>query len=230
MHSEDRSIHYSCELFHAPRQHKQSDIQKLYFELSQTPGAGYDNTNFTVPGQPRLFSKRGDKTQSIAVFLPDRLLVIEEWADCTLSDYCHRLRMVAEHAVEVLGIQAFIAQTITLRSTCGLSHHPLALPFLTDTVCQQGGKIEPYFQRPLTIGGLKFVLPESPEHPGTFHIAIEPFRQEPREVFVELKAAYRGEPIQPGDLDPLAERVTDVREFVTGNIYPYLNQFDTPKG
>jgi len=227
MHSEDRSIHYSCEVFHAPLQHKQAAIQKLYFELSQTPGASYDNTNFTIPGQPRLFSKRGDKSQSIAVLLPDRVMIIEEWADCTLSDFCHRLQLVAEKAMEALGINAYIAQTITLRSTCGLTHFPAALPFLMDYACQQKGKIEPFFQRPLAIGGLKFVLPESPEHPGTFHIAIEPFRQEPREVFVEVKAAYRGQPIQAGDLDTIAERVTDARNFVTDSIYPYLNQFDT---
>ena len=228
MHSEDRSIHYSCEMFHAPRKHKQADIQKLYYELSQTPGAGYDNTNFTIPGQPRLYSKRGDKSQSIAVLLPDRLMVIEEWADCTLSDFCHRLRMVAEHGMEALEIKSFLAQTITLRSTCGLSHHQHALPFLMEKACQQQGKIEPYFQRPLAIGGLKFVLPEGPEHPGTLHISIEPFRQEPREVFVEVKAAYRGEPIEPDNLDILGERVTDARGFVTDNIYPYLEQFDTP--
>ena len=230
MHSEDRSIHYSSEVFHGPKQHKQADIQKLYYELSQSPGAGYDNTNFTIPGQPRLFSKRGQQSQSIAVFLPDRLMIIEEWADCTLSDYCQRLQLVVENAAEVLGVGPFVAQTVTLRSTCGLSHFQQALPFLMDHACQQQGKVDQFFQRPVAVGGLKFVLPESPEHPGTFHIAIEPFRQDPREVFVEVKAAYRGDPIQADDLDILAERVTSAREFVTDNIYPYLNQFDTPQG
>lgn len=226
MHSEDRSIHYSSEVFHGPLQHKQSDLQRLYFELSQVHGAGYDNTNFTVPGQPRFYSKRGKQTQSVAVFLPDRVMVIEEWADCAVDDFCSRLRAVVEHSSSVLGVGPFVAQTVTLRSTCRLTHFDQALPFLMDHVCQQSGRIAPFFQRPLAIGGLKFVMPETPDHSDTLHISIEPFRQEPREVFVEVKAAYRGEPVQADDAAVFTQRVLESRAFVTDNIYPYLNQFD----
>lgn len=230
MHSEDRSIHFSSEVFHGPVQHKQADVQRLYFELSQIPGAGYDNTNFTVPGQPRLFSKRGKQTQSVAVLLPDRIMIIEEWADCAVEDFCNRLRIVIDQAAAVLGVGPFLAQTITLRSTCRLTHFEQALPFLMDHVCQQAGKINPFFARPLAIGGLKFVLPETPDHRGTLHISIEPFRQEPREVFVEVKAAYRGEPTPVDEVEVFTGRVLESRSFVTENIYPYLNQFDAPTG
>jgi len=228
MHTEDRLIHFSTELFHKPKAHPKPLLQKLYYELSQVPGCSYDNSDFNIPNQPKFHSRRGPKSQSVLVMLPDRLLIMEEWADLTLDAYVRKLEDVAAVAESILEIPAFTAQAVTVRATCPLSHFDDAREFLLDHACAQEGQIAPYFKRPIAVGGLRFVLPATPQHDGAYHILIEPFRQSPREIFVEVKSVYKdmGEDENPFPL--ITKRLRDVRGFISDNIYPYLDQFDTP--
>jgi hypothetical protein len=185
--SEDRIIHFSVELIHAPVQSKVQDLQKLYFELSQTRLGAYDSTDFTNPLQARFYSRRGKKTQSFALFLPDRIVLVEEWADVPLSDFQERVREVA---------------------------------------CAQDGKVGPHLQRPVSVGGLRFVLPETNEHEGALHITIESFRHSRDEVFVETKGVFARKPVGPDDIGIVIEHLRYTRSFVSNQIFSYLNQFD----
>lgn len=226
MHAEDRLIHFSVELIHAPAKREKAQIQELYFELSKIPGAGYDNTEFSVPNQPRFYTRRGSKTQSVMVILPDRLLIVEEWADCTLNAFVDRVANATECAKRVLNIQAILAQTAVMRAACALSHFSDARVFLIDHVCKQEGRIGPFFQRPIAVAGLRFVLPATPDHPGTYHIAIEPFRHALSELFVEAKAVYKSDDADGISSEDAANRLHEVRGFIRDNVYPYLDQFD----
>lgn len=228
MHAEDRSIHFSTELFHKPQTHQTQRLQKLYYELSQSGAGSYTNTDFNVPGQPRFYSRRGERSQSILVFLPDRFVLIEEWADMSLHEFLDKVWPVSRQVMLELDISSISMQTATLRSTCVLSHYKHAGAFLIDHACQQAGRIEPYFQRPIAVGGLRFVLPETSEHQGTLHVTIEPFRAAPSELFVEVKGVYRGEPMGVEELDRALDQIQYVRDFVTDSVYPYLEQYDTP--
>jgi len=228
MHSEDRPIHFSTELIHPPRKHQVPVLQKLYYELSQTRHA-YDSTDFTAPAQYRFYSKRPNNSQSLALFLPDRLVLIEEWAEVTASEFCERVREVAVRALNQLGVPFFAAQTATVRSTFSLTHFTDARVFLLDGACNQTDRIGPHFRRPVSVGGLRFVLPETPEHRGALHIVIESFRHNVREVFVEVKGVYGGQKIDAENVEQGLQHIRDVREFITANIFPYLNQFDLPQ-
>jgi hypothetical protein len=225
MQSEDRIIHFSCELIHAPAPVKKDALQKLYFELSQTRGAAYDSTDFSNPVQGRLYSRRG-KTQSLAVFLPDRVLLVEEWADITLTDFLDKVKEVASRAMEARGVSQYVAHTATIRATFALTHHEDSRPFLMETVCQQGGKIDPFLKRPLAVGGMKFVLPETNDHRGNLNVAIESFRHSKNEVFVEVKGVFGRERIDAANLDRVVENIRFVRSFITDNVQPYLAQYD----
>ncbi len=228
MQSEDLSIHFSTELFHKPVKHVVPDLQRLYYVLSQSGAGAYENTDFTVPGQPRFHTKRGRKSHSVAVFLPDRLAIVEEWADVSLPQFLDKVAAVSRQALLELSITAFTMQAVTLRSTCVLTHFDNAGQFLLDHACQQAGRVTPFFQRPIGVAGLRFVLPETPEHPGVIHVTIEPFRNSPNEIFIEVKGIYKGEPLDIDSLERPLERIESLRAFVTDNIYPYLNQFDVP--
>ncbi len=226
MHAEDRIIHFSTELIHRSTQHDVKSLQKLYYELSQTSHANYQSTDFSRPNQARFYSRRGKGTQSLALFLPDRILLMEEWADIALSEFLAKLDEVAGRAMVELGITEFTAQTVTLRSTFALTAHTDARVFLLERVCQQQDKIGPYFQRPVSVGGLRFVLPETPKCLGTLNVVIESFRQSAKEVFVEVKGVYQSERVGPDEMQMLKDRFFEVRKFISENIFAYLNQFD----
>ena len=228
MQPEDRLIHFSTELIHPPVQHQRPDLQRLYYELSQIPGAGYDNTDFNAPGACRFHSRRGQKTQSIAVFLPDRLVLIEEWADIALSQFVERIKAVGERAAGVFALKPFAAQSVTLRSTFSLTHHDDAADFLLHRACKLEGMLQPHFGRPLVTGGLRFVFPETPDHLGTLHVLAESFRHNPREIFVEVKGLFDRNAMLPNGLDAAAEHVQVVRRFILDRVFPFLNQFDVP--
>lgn len=226
MHVEDRIIHFSTELIHAPLQHSVPALQKFYFELSQGRMA-YESSDFSSPPQFRFYSRRGANTQSIALMLPDRLVLIEEWADLALVDFQEKVREVSRRSMAELGIPFFGAQAVTLRSTFALTHFDDARVFLFDHACQQEGLIGPYFRRPIGVGGIRFVLPETNEHPYALHIVIESFRHSPAEVFVEVKGIFNNQRIDAANTETAASNIRLVRDFITESIFPYLDQFDT---
>jgi len=225
--SEDRPIHFSTELIHPPRQHKVPVLQKLYFALSQVRGVGYESTDFSPPGPPKFYSRRGPKSQSLAVFLPDRLLVVEEWVDIPLPTFLDKVETVASHAMTELGIGPIAVQTATVRTTFALTHFEDARVFLLDHACRQEGRIGPYLGRPVAVGGLRFVLPETPEHRGTLHVTVESYRHSRNEVYVEVKGVFANQRVDRESLDAIRTNIVMVRSFINERIHPFLDQFDT---
>jgi hypothetical protein len=228
MHFEDRLIHFSTELIHPPVHHKIPVLQKLYYELSQTRAA-YQSSDFTTPVQYRFYSRQPPNAQSVAIFLPDRVTLVEEWVDIPLSDFLEKVREVASRGLSLLGMPLFMAQTVTLRSTFSLTHFDDARVFLLDHACAQEGRIEPHFKRPIAVGGLRFVLPETPEYPYSLHVIIESFRHGVREVFVEVKGIFNNQRLDAETIDKAVDNIRTVRQFISENIYPYLNQYDVPR-
>jgi len=228
MQAEDRIIHFSTELIHPPVQTPKEILQRLYFELTQTR-ASYDSTDFSNPGQVRFYSQRGKKTQSVLMILPDRIIIIEEWADIALSDFLEKVQAVGERALAARGISHYLAHTAMIRSTFALTHWDDARVFLMDHACGQAGLIEPYFHRPIAVGGLRYVLPESETDPGQLHVTIESFRHSKNELFVEVKGIFGRQPVGAGQMNVVQDNIRAVRDFISGRIHPYLNQFDQPR-
>ncbi len=229
MQPEDRVIHFSVELVHAPVKADKEGLQKLYYDLSQSDHAAYDSSDFSQPSQVKFHSRRGDKTQSVVVFLRDRVVIAEEWTDMPLSAFLDRVVEVGSRIFDVRGVEKILAHTATVRSTFALTHYEDARVFLLDNMCGQEGRIGPHFKRPVAIGGLKFVLPETPQHTGTYHVAIESFRHSRDEVFSEVKGVYARPPLGVGDFTQIVDHVREVRSFVSDGLFPYLNQYDIPQ-
>ena len=225
MQSEDRVIHFSVELIHAATGLRKDALQQLYFDLSRTKAA-YDNTDFSNPVQARFHSRRGQRAQSVCLFLPDRLLIVEEWADMPLSTFCERVEEVGERALVARGQPRYLVHAATVRSTLALTHHEDARQFLLDHVCQQAGRIQPYFQRPVAQGGLRFALPETEDQPGNLNVIIESYRHSRREVYVEVKGLFQQHPVAPGQMGTVVAHVRAVRDFIAERVQPYLAQYD----
>ncbi len=224
MQSEDRVIHFCVELIHHPAPVKRQALQKLYYELSQTRAA-YDNIDMADVVQARFHSRRG-KAQSLAVFLPDRVLLVEEWAEIPLSDFEEKVRVAAPRILETRGVSQVVVHSATVRSTFALTHYADARVFLLDNACSLGGRISPFFQRPIATGGLRFVFPETNEHAGALHVNIESFRHSTNEVFVEVKGIYGRKPTDAANIDPVIHNLHQTRMFITERVFPFLQQFD----
>jgi hypothetical protein len=221
MHSEDRLIHFSSELVHKPVTPDMTLFKRFYYELSQSPVSAYDNTDFSNPSQP--------KTYSGLVLLPDRLVILEEWADSTLPAFVERVGAVGRCYLEVVKAEAFHAQVVTLRAACSISHGDSAKDFVLHRLCgQPRDAMVETLGRPCDLSAVRFVFNETPDYPGTFHVSIEPFRFGPREVFIEVKAVFRNLSIDGSAMEQAQGALHDARAFLTDRLYPYLNAFDTP--
>lgn len=229
MQAEDRVIHFSTELIHPPVQHKKEVLQRLYFELSQTRLAAYDSTDFSNPAQVRFHSKRGKKSQSVAIFMPDRVVLVEEWADMAMNDFLEKVREVGSRALAARGLPCYVVHTATLRSTFALSHCDDARAFIIERCCGQQDKVNPFFQRPIATAGLRFVLPETNEDPGAFYVTAESFRHSRNEVFVEVKGIFGKRQVGAEEINVVLDNIRSVRSFISHRVYPYLNQFDQPR-
>ncbi len=229
MQSEDRIIHFGVELIHTPLRYKKESLQKLYYELSQTRNAAYDSTDFTNPAQARFYSKSGKRTQSICLFLPDRVLILEEWAEIPLGAFLEKVDAIGARILEMEGVNHFIAHTATIRSTFALTHVPDGRVFILEHMCGQEGRIGQHFQRPISLAGLRLHFPDTDEYPGNFQVAIEPFRQSRNEIYVEAKGIFTREPIGAGGMKIITDHCRGVRSFISDRVFPYMNQFDVPK-
>ena len=229
MQVEDRPIHFSTELIHAPKPLQVPALQRLYYELSQTRAA-YMNTDFSPHAPPRCHSRRGRQSQSLLVFLPDRLLVAEEWVDISFRDFLERMETVAIRALPLLEVGPIRAQVATVRTTFALTNFPDSRAFLLERVCAQTGRLAPYLSRPVAVGGLRFVLPETPEHPGNLHVTIESYQRSRNEIYVEVKGIYLNQGVTAEKVSKLSENFKCVREFIGQSVQPYLAQFDLPAG
>ncbi len=226
MQAEDRVIHFCVELIHPPAPIKRQELQKLYFELSQTRAA-YDSIDLANEAQARFYSRRG-KAQSIIVFLPDRTLLVEEWSDIPLSTFEEKVRIAGPIALQARGVKQVIVHSATVRSTFALIHYDDARVFLLDNACCLEGRIAPHFKRPIATGGLRLVFPETPEHPGNMHINIESFRHSADEIFVEAKGIFGRERINMPEIDPIIANLHATRHFITDRVFPFVDQFDCP--
>jgi hypothetical protein len=227
MQSEDRVIHFCVELIHPPAPVKRQALQKLYFDLSQTR-AVYDSIDMADLAQARFHSRRG-KAQSLLVFLPDRVLMVEEWSDIPLSDFEEKVRIAAPIVLEARGVSQVIIHSTTVRSTFALTHYSDARVFLLDNACCLEGRIAPHFDRPIATGGLRLVFPETNEHPGNLHINIETFRHSANEIFVEAKSIFGRQPVTIPDVEPIIGNLRKTREFISERVFPFLQQFDSPQ-
>jgi hypothetical protein len=229
MQQEDRPIHFSTELLFPAFPLKPQAIQRLYYELSQTETAAYDSVDLSRKGPPRFVSKRPPKAQSLALLLPDRVVVLEEWVDFPFAAFLDKARTVAAKVLETFELEAFTAQTATVRTTFALSFHDDARRFVLEQMCGQEGRIGPHFRRPILAGGLRFTLPAAENAPGDLQVLVESFRHARDEVFVEVRGAYRDQRIT-GDCEEAATNLQRVRDFIVDSVRPFIEQYDQPAG
>ncbi len=225
MHIEDRPIHFSVELIHNPTPIHKEALQRLYYDLTGTP-VSYDSTDFSFPMQTRFYSTHG-KSQSIALFLLDRAIIIEEWTSATFEEFLNRVKELGPKILQARNQGAFLAHAGTFRSTFALTRYDDAKTFIMEKLLNQSQElIIDHFGRPLATAGIRFVFPESNDTPGIYHVLIESFRHNKKELFVEVRGIFGRTLITAQNINVVVENLKDMREFLTQRLQPYLAQYD----
>ncbi|HOV32793.1 MAG TPA: hypothetical protein PLX23_05460 [Candidatus Hydrogenedens sp.] len=225
MHIEDRPIHFSVELIHNPTPINKETLQRLYYDLIGTP-ISYDSIDFSFPMQTRFYSTRG-KSQSIALFLLDRAIIIEEWTSTAFEDFLNKVKELSPKILQARKQTAFLAHVGTFRSTFALTQYDDAKIFILEKLLNQSQElIIDHFGRPLATAGIRFVFPESNDTPGIYHVLIESFRHNRKELFVEVRGIFGRTFITAQKIDVIIENLKDMREFLTQRLQPYLAQYD----
>ncbi len=226
MHIEDRPIHFSAELIHPPTPINKESLQRLYYELIGSP-VSYDSIDLSFPMQTRFYSMRGNKSQSILLFLLDRTIVIEEWASITFDEFLNKIKGLAPKILETRKQPVFLAHTGTLRSTFALTNYDDAKTFIVEKLLNQTNELMfDHFGRPLTTAGIRFVFPESNDTPGIYHVLIESFRHSKKELFVEVRGIFGRTPVSTQNIDLIINNLKEMREFLIKRLQPFLAQFD----
>jgi hypothetical protein len=228
MESTGKPIHFSTELIYPALQLSRPALERLYDELAEVEEADYETAELDGPRPPRFHTKRGDDRQSVAVFLPDRIAVVEEWTDLSLEEFVQKMEAVAGRAMETFELTSIVAQTVTLRNVFALEHFDDSRVFMLEQVCGQHGRLGPHIRRPIMIGGMRFVLPHTPEIPGDLHVSIESYRREKAKVYVEVRGIYGNLSVLPSSIGTLRAHFDHVNAFIDENIQPFLDQYDVP--
>lgn len=226
MHIEDRPIHFSVELIHAPVPIHKETLQRFYSELLGS-SVSYDSIDTTFPMQVRFYSTRGNRSQSILLFLPDRILIIEEWVSITFDEYLHKVTELSPKLFSIRNQMVFLAHTCTIRSTLALTNYDDSKNFILEKFINHSSNIIfDYFGRPVATAGIRLVFPESNETPGIYHLLIESFRHSKKEVFVEIRGIYGRAPVTIQNTHILAEHLKELRYFLTQRVQPFLAKRD----
>jgi len=225
MHIEDRPIHFSVELIHNPTPINKEALQRLYYDMIGTP-ISYDSIDFSFPMQTRFYSTRG-KSQSIALFLLDRAVIIEEWTSAVFEEFLNKVKELSPKILQARNQAAFLAHAGTFRSTFALTQYDDAKTFILEKLLNQSPElIIDHFGRPLATAGIRFVFPESNDTPGIYHVLVESFRHNKKELFVEVRGIFGRTFITAQKIDVIIENLKDMREFLTRRVQPYLAQYD----
>jgi len=226
MHIEDRPIHFSVELIHSPAPINKEILQRFYYDLIGSP-VSYDSIDFSFPMQTRFYSTRGNRSQSIVLFLLDRTIIIEEWTAITFNEFLNKVKELGPKILQVRNQMVFLAHTGTLRSTFALTRYDDAKSFIMEKLLNQSQELMiDHFGRPLATTGIRFVFPESNDTPGIYHVLIESFRHSKKELFVEVRGIFGRQPVPAQNIDLIIENLKEMREFLTKRLQPYLAQYD----
>ncbi|HOK09282.1 MAG TPA: hypothetical protein PLT82_11725 [Candidatus Hydrogenedens sp.] len=226
MHQEDRPIHFSIELIHNPTPINKEQLQRLYYDLVGT-SVSYDSIDFSFPMQTRFYSTRGNRSQSIVLFLIDRTLIIEEWASITFDEFLNKVKELSPRILSARNQPVFLAHTGTLRSTYALTRYEDSKILILEKLLNQKQElIIDHFGRPTTAVGVKLIFPESNDTPGIYHVLIESFRHSKKELFVEVRGIFGRTIVTNQNIHLILENLQDMREFLVKRIQPFLSQFD----
>ncbi len=222
-----RTIAYQAEILHPPTALRADAVQGIHNTLYRQPNLAYQNFQVAQDGIHLINLPQTPGQVSAVTFLPDRIVLREEFRSTTIEDFATRIVNVTRTAFQSLSIPVSLAQQFIVRSLITPRHSKDSREFLTERILGGGSSALDAFGRPLHSAGVRLQFPQTNEHRDTYHVRIETWHQDPRSVWIENTGSF-AQPTTTENLPTLGEQLYATYRFLTGPISEFLSRHDQP--
>ena len=219
-----RTIAFLCDLIHPPVTPDPKAIQRLHNAQFESGDPVYQSFNVSHEGASLSNPVTSPGASSSVHFTADRIRFKEELSGLTAEEFGARVTSLTARAVELLGLQLFTAQQVTVRSLVNTRHFSDSRRFLKAGMFGFDNEVDDFGREP-HLYGMRMVFPPSAERPNAHSLRIESFNSDPRSVFVENQGSFGPTVVRSG-LDVLGQNVTETYAFVVERALTFLAHFD----
>jgi hypothetical protein len=228
-------------------------IVAVYNKLKEP--SGYPYKNIDLQSDPPTLSTKREDGESNCKISNDKIDIEEEQPDkaMTIDDFVHVVKtVVLAFGPDV--VPFFVVQRCTMRFLVQAHGSNDVIILLAKKIANVYDKIDP-FGRPPSHFGIKFRFgpgiinddeednsgsetddekpneKQATESPPVIHknfitLRFESYGRNPHQVVIDVDAHYP-EPIEPHELEKIAQNIRETYNFVNDNAVKFLNQFDT---
>jgi hypothetical protein len=224
MHYAPRTIAFVTEIFHPPRQADPGPIQRVHNHLFRSGNPLYQSFAVTPNGAVLSNPAAQPGAVSMAAFLGDRFQFREELSSLTVEDFASRVRTVSELVTEIVGLQVFTAQQVSIRTLVNPRHFKDSRAFLKQGMFRLGSETEDFGREPQLLG-MRLVFPATAEHPQAYALRIESFHGDPRDLYIENQASFAPILVARG-LGAIESNVLDAYRYLVDRALRFVGRFD----
>lgn len=222
-----RTIAYQADILHPPIPLRPDVVQGIHNALFRQPALAYQNFQVAQDGIHLTNLPQAPGQVSAVTFLPDRMVLREEFRSTTIEDFAARVVNVVKVGFQTLGVPVALAQQFIVRSLI----QPRYLHQNRETLTQRmlGADQEAWqsFGRPLHSAGLRLQFAPTESQRENFHVRIETWHQDPRSVWIENTGSFTV-PTTAENLPQLGDYLYATYRFMTGPVGEFLSSFDLP--
>jgi hypothetical protein len=227
MSYEPRTIAFGAEILHQPIAIQPDTVQSIHNSLYGKDGVSYQNFQVSKDGIHLSNPGQSPGTISTATYLPDRIVVREEFRPCTVEEFATRVVNVGRESYEQLAVGTSLAQQFWVRTLVNPRHSRDSRAFVSDGFLSGGTEALTPFGRELHSVGLRYTFLAGENQPGMFNLRIEPWTQDHRSLWIEVVGQFP-QPVTSENLPAISNHLYSTYEFMTGPTLDYVAQFDHP--
>ncbi|HLQ38516.1 MAG TPA: hypothetical protein VK348_11985 [Planctomycetota bacterium] len=223
-----RTIAFHAEILYPPQQLRADVVQGIHNSLYKQPPLSYQNFQVAADGIHLTNLPQTPGMISIVTFLPDRMVLREEFRATTIEDFAMRVVEVASISFQALGIGTSLAQQFVVRSLVSPRHVRDGRELLAQRMVHDPEQGWRGFGRPLQSVGLHLSFPPTENQRENYQVRLETWHQDPRSVWIENTGVF-AMPTASENLPNLGNYLLATYRFLTGPIGDYLARFDQPQ-
>jgi hypothetical protein len=219
-----RTIAFLCKLLHPLVPPNPVPIQKLHNEMFQSGQPAYANFAVTPTGSVLSNPTTTPNGVSSVTFQADGITFREELGSLTHETFASRMMRIVKPVTELMGLQIFTAQQVTIRSLINPRNYKDSRVFLKDAMFGFGKEMA-LFDREPRLYGVRMEFPADAESPGTFALRVESFNSDPRSIYLENMGTF-GPIFVARGLEPIEGNVASTYDFLVDRALRFVGNFD----
>ena len=227
MSYDPRTIAFGAEIIHQPIALRPETVQSVHNALYGQAELSYQNFQVAADGIHLSNPAQTPGCMSLVSFLPDRIIIREEFRPCTVEEFATRLVNITSLSYRTLNVPVTLAQQFWTRSLVNTQHVKDSRDFVNDRLLAGGAASVDRFGRPLQMAQVTYTFPQTENDRGIFNLKIAPWLQDTRSLWLEVNGQY-AQPVTVENLPQLSDCLYSTYRFLTGPAFDYLGQFDKP--